>query len=107
MKPSTWLFAAAMSVSGLALAQSGSNPGVTEITDPAKIAEIEQHAQQLAARGQTTPAMGEHEHKGMHKRGMHHNKHRAMHHRGMKHKANDKAKEKASPDTPMATESKG
>jgi hypothetical protein len=103
MKASTWLLAAAMSVSGLALAQTASNSGVTEITDPARIAEIEQHAQQLASRGQTTPAMGGHDHMRMHKRGMHHNKHRAMHHRGMKNKANDKA----APDTPMAAESKG
>jgi hypothetical protein len=103
MKASTWLLAAAMSVSGLALAQTASNAGVTEITDPARIAEIEQHARQLASRGQATPAMGEHERMRMHKRGMHHNKHRAMHHRGMKNKAN----EKAAPDTPMAAESKG
>lgn len=96
MKSTTWLFAAAMSVSGLALAQST----VTQITDPAKIAEIEQHAQQLAAGGQAqpTPAMGEHEQ--MHKQ-------KKMHHRAMKSKAKAKAKDKAAPDTPMATESKG
>jgi uncharacterized protein involved in copper resistance len=104
MKSSTWLFAAAMSVSGLVMAQT--NPGVTEITDPAKISAIEQHAQELAARGQTTPAMGEHD-MNMDKGGMHHKKHRAMRHRAMKNKATDKAKDKAAPDTPMATESKG
>lgn len=98
MKSTTWLFAAAMSVSGLAMAQST----VTEITDPAKISEIEQHAKQLAAGGQSqseaTPAMGEHQHMGQHKK---------MHHRAMKNKAKAKAKDKAAPDAPMATESKG
>lgn len=101
MKPSTWLLAAAMSVSGMALAQST----VTQITDPAKIAEIEQHAQQLAAGGQAQPAPAMGEHQQMHQRGMRHHKHRSMHHhhRGMK----NKAQEKPSTDTPMATESKG
>lgn len=97
MKPSIWLFAAAMSVSGLALAQQSS---VTQITDPAKIAEIEQHAKQLAAGGgqasETMPAMGKHDQMRTHKKM----------HRSMKSKAKSKAKDKAAPDTPMATESK-
>lgn len=93
MKTTTLLFAAAMSVSGLALAQTT----VNQITDPAKIAEIEQHAKQLAAGGQSQsqseamPAMGDHEHMGQHKK---------MHHRA-KSKAKAKAKDKAAPDTPM------
>lgn len=104
MKSVTFLFAAAMSMSGLAMAQSAKNPGVTEITDPAKIAAIEQHAKELAAGGgqSTMPMAGDHGDMKMHKGGMHHKKHRAMHHRAMK-----KAQDKAAPDAPMATESKG
>ena len=86
MKARTWLFAAAMSVSGLALAQT--NAGVTQSTDPAKIAEIERHAEQLKSGQPTTPMMDKH-----------HKHHKAMHRRAMK--------EKAPSDTPMATESKG
>lgn len=97
MKSSVWLFAAAISVSGLALAQNAPKAGVTEITDPAKIAEIEQHAQQLAAGQSATPAPAEHGH--MRKHGMRHHKHKAKHERAMK--------DKAPSDTPMATDSKG
>jgi hypothetical protein len=99
MKPSVWLFAAAMSVSSLALAQSSA---VHEITDPAKIAEIERHAQELASGSQqttttTTNAMGEQEHMRDHG-ARHHHKMRAKHRRAMK--------EKAAADQPMATEAK-
>lgn len=97
MKSCTWLFAATMSISGFALAQSPSNPGVTETTDPAKIAEIEKHAQELAARGQNSPAMGERGH--MKKHGSHHQKNKAMH--------KQEKKDKMPTDAPMATESKG
>ena len=97
MKSITFLFAAAMSVSGLALAQSATNPGVTEITDPAKIAEIEQHAQQLAAAQSATPATAEHEH--MRKHGMRHQKHKAQHKREMK--------DQPAPDAPVVPDSKG
>lgn len=100
MKSSIWLFAAAMSVSGLALAQSAPSSTVTEINDPAKIAEIERHAQELAAQQQKTPAMSEHEH--MHKPGMRHHKHKVM-----KRAKKDKDKAKTPSETPMATESKG
>lgn len=99
MKARTWLFAAAISVSGLALAQT--NAGVTTITDPAKIAEIERHAEQLKGNQPATPMMDEQHGKKEH--GMRHHKQRKHHkamHKGMK-------KEKAPADTPMATESKG
>ena len=99
MKARTWLFAAAMSVSGLALAQT--NAGVTQSTDPAKIAEIERHAEQLKSGQPTTPMMDKHHgkrHHGM-RHHKHHKHHKAMHRRAMK--------EKAPSDTPMATESKG
>ena len=99
MKARTWLFAAAISVSGLALAQS--NPGVTTITDPSKIAEIERHAEQLKS-GQTTAPMAD-EQRGERHHGMRHHKHR-KHHKAMHRRA---MKEKAPSDTPMATESKG
>ena len=87
------------SASGLALAQSAAPTGVTENTDPAKIAEIERHAQQLASGAQTTPAMGEHDH--------HMKKHATRHHRRMgKHASAMKEKDKAPADMPMATEGK-
>ena len=96
MKSSTWLFAATLSISGFALAQSSPpNPGVTETTDPAKIAEIEKHAQELEARGQTTPAAGEKEHA----------KKPSKHHKS-KAKPKDENKDKAPADTPAQTESK-
>jgi hypothetical protein len=97
MKASTWLFAAAMTASSLALAQTAKNPGATEITDPAKIAEIERHAQQLASAGPATTMTGERA--NMKKHGMRHHKNKAMHKRAMK--------DKAPSDMPMATESKG
>lgn len=100
MKSRTWLFAAALSISGLALAQAPMKPGVTESTDPAKIAEIEAHAQRLSGGAGAAPApmMGEHEH--MRKHGMRH--HKRMHKGMRKHEM----KEKAPSDTPMATEPK-
>lgn len=101
MKATTWLFAAAMSISSLAMAQTASNRGVTVITDPARIAEIERHAEQLKSGQPSTPMMDEQRGKRHH--GMRHYKHRKHHkamHRGAK-------KDKAPSDTPMATESKG
>jgi hypothetical protein len=99
MKSTAWLIAAAISVSSLALAQTATNPAVTEITDPAKIAEIEQHAQRLAAGAPpATPMTGERDH--MKEHGMRHHKHKAMHHKRA-------MKDKAPSDTPMATDSKG
>ncbi len=95
MKSSTWIFAATMSISGFALAQTPPNPGVTETTDPAKIAEIEKHAQELEARGQTTPAAGEKDHTKKHSK-----QHKS------KAKPKDESKEKAPADTPAQTESK-
>lgn len=94
MKSSKWLFAAAISASSLALAQTPTNPGVTESTDPAKIAEIERHAQELESRAQTTPATGEHETKKSSK----HHKNKAKH--------KEEMKDKAPADAPAATESK-
>jgi hypothetical protein len=86
-----------MSVFSLALAQTAPQSTVTEITDPAKIAEIERRAQELAARAQTTPQMDEGDH--MQKQGKRHDKNKAKHKRPKK--------EKAPSDTPMAPESKG
>lgn len=103
MKSGIWLFAAAMSVSGLALAQSAPSSTVTEINDPAKIAEIERHAQELAAQQQKTPMMSERER--IHKPGVRHHRNKAMPKRAKKD--NDKDKAKTPSDAPMATESKG
>ena len=96
MKASAWIFAAAMSVSSLALAQTPQSSGVTEITDPARIAAIEQRAQQLASRPAATATAD----KGaqIKHKGMRHHKGKAMH-KSMK-------KDKPAADTPMATDSK-
>lgn len=99
MKASAWLFSVAMSVSGLALAQSAPQSRVTESTDPAKAAEVERHAQELAERGHKTPAMDE---------GGHAKKEKA-HSTKSKAKQKPAKKEKATPpsDAPMAPEAKG
>lgn len=94
MKTKTCLFAAALAFSSWAFAQAP-KPEVTETTDPAKIAEIEKHAQELQARGQTTPAAGEKEHA----------KKRSKHTKS-KAKPKDENKDKAPAETPAATEGK-
>ena len=96
MKASPWLFAAAISASGLAPAQMAQSSGVTEITDPARIAAIERRAQELASRPAATATAdkgGQMKHKGMR-----HHKNKGMH-KGMK-------KDKPASDMPMATDSK-
>jgi hypothetical protein len=85
-----------MSVSGLALAQTATK-GATEITDPAKIAEIERHAQQLASAGPAMQNTGERD--SIHKHGKRHHKNKAAHKRANK--------DKAPSDTPMANDTKG
>jgi hypothetical protein len=97
MKAKAWLFSAAMFVSSLALAQTAPQSRVTESTDPAKIAEVERHAQQLAAGARTPPAMDERDH--MQKQRTRPDKSKAKHKRAKKAKAPS--------DTPMAPESKG
>jgi hypothetical protein len=97
MKASAWLFSAAMTVSSLALAQTEMKSGVTESTDPAKIAEIERHAQELASGAQATPMTDERDH--MQKHDKRHHKNKAIQKRAKK--------DKAPSDKPMATESKG
>jgi hypothetical protein len=97
MKASAWLFSAAMSVSSLVLAQTAPQSRVTESTDPAKIAEVERHAQELAERARTTPKMDESDH--MQKQRTPSNKNKA--------KPKRAKKDKAPSDTPMAPDSKG
>lgn len=88
MKSSAWLAAAVMSITCVAQAQ-----GVSQTTDPARIAAIEQHAQQLASGAPSTPMM---DHRGrMQKHAMRHHKNKAMRKGAMKHKA--------TPDKPMAS----
>jgi hypothetical protein len=101
MKPSTWLFAAAMCAANLALAQSASQTGVTESTDPAKIAEIERHAQDLASRAQSPATATASEEAGA-------KKHRGGHHPKSKHKAKSKPamKDNAPAEQPAGTEGK-
>ena len=104
MKPSAWLFAAAMSAAGLAAAQAPQSSGVTETTDPAKIAAIEQRAQELASRPAAATA---NEGDQMKHKGMRHHKNKAMHkgmHKGMKKDTSqDKSQDKPPSETPMAT----
>jgi hypothetical protein len=95
MKSSAWLFAAAISVSGVALAQTAPSSGVTESTDQAKISAIEQHAQELASR----PASAATADQGSDMKAQSTPKHKS--------KAKRATKAKPPSDTPMATESKG
>ena len=93
MKIKLLLSASLLAVCAIASAQS-----VVEITDPAKIAEIERHAQQLGAQPMAAP--GDHMRgEGMHgdRRHMrHHRKHmRAMHNKKMD---GDRAAMKTPPD---------
>jgi hypothetical protein len=50
MKTSTWLLLMLATAAGLACAQDAPLTGIAESTDPAKIAKIEQRAQELAAK---------------------------------------------------------
>jgi hypothetical protein len=84
-----------IAVCGIASAQT-----VTEITDPAKIAEIERHAQQLQSA--PAPAMGDHM-DGMHHKAKMHKMHK-MHAKKMKATADAAAP--AAADTPMAEPAK-
>lgn len=90
MKAKIWLFASLISLSGMALAQSSS---VTQSTDPAKIAEIERHAQALSSNQPTQADMGD---KKMHKK-WHKKMHRKMH----KEKKENMEKKAPEGDAPM------
>ncbi|MET0859162.1 MAG: hypothetical protein ABWY27_20610 [Telluria sp.] len=90
MKSSAWLFAAAISAAGAALAQTEPQSTVTETTDPAKIADIERRAQELASRApssSTTATTADESHRA--------DKHNS---RSQKHKSKNKRanKDKAS-----------
>lgn len=50
MKTSSWLVLSLATAAGLACAQDAPLTGIVESTDPAKIAQIERHAQELAAK---------------------------------------------------------
>ena len=100
MKKHAWLFSAAMTLSSLALAQTAMNSSVTEITDPARIADIERRGVQLAeaAAARTAAAPRASESKHMHKQDGRHHKGKSMHKRANK--------ATAAPATPMATDTK-
>ncbi|MFL6707566.1 MAG: hypothetical protein ACJ8HI_05100 [Massilia sp.] len=93
MKTKVILSATLFALCGVVGAQT-----VTESTDPAKIAEIERHAQQLSS-SQMSSGSGEH------MDGMHHKK---MHARHMRHAKKMKAAQAdaAASDTPMAEPAK-
>ena len=52
MKISLWLFLALGAAASLSVAQNAPLSGISETTDPVKIAEIERRAQEIAARQQ-------------------------------------------------------
>ena len=52
MKTMSWLFLALGTAAGLSFAQNAPLSGISETTDPVKIAEIERRAQEIAARQQ-------------------------------------------------------
>lgn len=89
MKAKIWLFASLLSLAGVAMAQSKM---ATEITDPAKIAEIEKHAQALQSNQPTQADMGP---KKMHKKW--HKKHKKMHKEMNKDNMDKKAPEGDAP----------
>ncbi|MES2758303.1 MAG: hypothetical protein V4693_13090 [Pseudomonadota bacterium] len=88
-----------MSAAGVALAQSAPQSGVTESTDPAKIAEIERHAQELASRQSTTTATTAEQQVATKQPG-------ARHTKKSKAKSKRTMKDKAPPDQPATTEAK-
>lgn len=68
MKNSFWLFLALTTAAGLSVAQNAPLSGISETTDPVKIAEIERRAQEIAARPQveqnvTPPQAGSKRHR--------------------------------------------
>lgn len=52
MKTVSWLLLSLVSAAGLALAQNAPLSGIAESTDPAKIADIERRAEEIAANAQ-------------------------------------------------------
>lgn len=52
MKTVSWLLLSLISAAGLALAQNAPLSGIAESTDPAKIADIERRADEIAANAQ-------------------------------------------------------
>lgn len=96
MKPGIWLFSAAVAFSSIALAQTAPKSQVTETTDPAKIAEVERHAQELAAEEQKSQEQ------------MQQKKSKSSEKQKSKAKHKGAKKEKAPSETPMpAPENKG
>ena len=90
MKAKIWLFASLLSLAGVAMAQ---NKMATEITDPAKITEIEKHAQNLMSNQPAHADMGD---KKMHHK-MHHKMHKKMHKKMNKENMEKKAPEGDAP----------
>ncbi|HCE10863.1 MAG TPA: hypothetical protein DIT28_17550 [Oxalobacteraceae bacterium] len=61
MKKASWVLASLLSIGGAAIAQNAPLSGISETTDPSKVAEVERRAQevQAAAQQQGTPARAE------------------------------------------------
>jgi hypothetical protein len=54
MKKSAWMFVSLLSLAGAAFAQNAPLEGISESTDPSKVADVERRAQDLASRQQTS-----------------------------------------------------
>jgi len=57
MKKASWLLVSFLSIAGAAWAQNAPVEGISESTDPSKVADVERRAQEMASR-QQTPTSG-------------------------------------------------
>ena len=56
MKKASWILASLLSIGGAALAQNAPLTGISESTDPDKVAEVERRAQEVQAAAQQAPS---------------------------------------------------
>jgi hypothetical protein len=84
MKTKLLLLVSTLAFAGAAYAQNAPTSGVVVSTDPAKIAEIERHAQQLGAMPAAAPAQG-HPNMSEEHRAMHERMHKPGYKQGYKH----------------------
>ena len=56
MKKASWILASLLSMNGAAFAQNAPLTGISESTDPDKVAEVERRAQEVQAAAQQTPS---------------------------------------------------
>ena len=56
MKKASWILASLLSIGGAAFAQNAPLTGISESTDPDKVAEVERRAQEAQAAAQQAPS---------------------------------------------------